>query len=172
MIYLYLKTHNKTGLKYLGKTTAIDPHKYSGSGTVWLRHLKKHGYDYTTEILLSSESKEEIKEAGIFFSELYNIVESNDFANLMIEQGQGGAWNKGLTSKDSRVKNIAIKMAQTKKELGFYKTCGKYLPVMKGDINPMKKPENKAKVSEIAKRRFRIYNEDGGWFWGHRPQLI
>ena len=38
MIYLYKKTHNKTGLKYLGKTISKDPYTYSGSGVYWTRH--------------------------------------------------------------------------------------------------------------------------------------
>jgi hypothetical protein len=88
-IYLYVKTHNKTGLKYLGKTTKIDPHKYTGSGKRWLAHLNKHGYDYSTEILLATESPDELKETGIFFSNLWNIVESKDWANFMPEKGDG-----------------------------------------------------------------------------------
>ena len=44
-IYLYVKTHSKTGLKYLGQTSSNDPRMY------WKSHLKKHGLDYTTEIL-------------------------------------------------------------------------------------------------------------------------
>ena len=51
MYYLLLKTHNKTGLKYLCQTKKKDPIKYSGSGTRWLRHLKKHGFDFETKIL-------------------------------------------------------------------------------------------------------------------------
>jgi hypothetical protein len=90
MIYLYVKTHNKTKLKYLGKTKSKDPHKYQGSGTYWRRHIKKHGYDVTTEILISSENSQEIKEAGILYSNLYNIVESSDWANLKLESGDGG----------------------------------------------------------------------------------
>lgn len=89
MIYLYLKTHNITGLKYLGKTIQ-DPHKYNGSGKYWLRHLEKHGYDVTTEILFQTEDKEEFKEKGLYYSKLWNIVESRDFANLVYEQGEGG----------------------------------------------------------------------------------
>ena len=50
-IYLYVKTHRKTGLKYLGKTTKKDPHAYHGSGADWKIHLKEHGYDYDTEII-------------------------------------------------------------------------------------------------------------------------
>lgn len=47
-IYLYVKTHNITGKKYLGKTTRDDYHEYPGSGKIWKKHLKKHGYDYST----------------------------------------------------------------------------------------------------------------------------
>ena len=62
--HLYIKTHNKTGLKYLGKTS-YDPFKYKGSGTYWKRHIKKHGDDVITEILGSYETKEMLKEAGL-----------------------------------------------------------------------------------------------------------
>ena len=44
MFYLYLKTHNKTGLKYLGYTKN-DPMKYKGSGKYWSNHIKIHGND-------------------------------------------------------------------------------------------------------------------------------
>ncbi len=46
--YLYIKTHNKTGMKYFGKTVSEDPEKYSGSGVYWKRHIEKHGNDVTT----------------------------------------------------------------------------------------------------------------------------
>jgi hypothetical protein len=90
-IYLYVKTHNKTGLKYLGKTISNDPYSYQGSGTVWKRHIKKHGYDVTTEILLQTTDPKELKEVGIYYSNLWNIVESKDFANIVPEMGDGGA---------------------------------------------------------------------------------
>jgi transposase len=67
-IYLYVKTHNKTGLKYLGKTTSKDPHKYKGSGTYWLSHIKKHGYDVSTEIIKETFSKDEITYWGVYYS--------------------------------------------------------------------------------------------------------
>ena len=50
MIYLYIKTHNVTGLKYLGKTTQ-DPYKYKGSGKRWTNHINKHHF-FTNQILL------------------------------------------------------------------------------------------------------------------------
>ena len=88
-IYLYLKTHNKTGLKYLGKTVQ-DPTKYRGSGKRWNNHIQKHGYDVTTEVLFESVDPSEIKDKGIYYSNLWNIVESEEFANLKIEEGDGG----------------------------------------------------------------------------------
>lgn len=89
MLYLYVKTHNKTDLKYLGKTNQKDYHSYTGSGVYWIRHLDKHGYDYSTEILLETENKEELKETGLFFSRLFNIVKSKEWANLQEEKGDG-----------------------------------------------------------------------------------
>lgn len=100
-IYLYVKTHNKTGLKYLGQTTAKDPHKYPGSGVYWRLHLQKHGYDYSTEILKECSTKDEVKELGTYFSNLWNVAESDDWANLKIEQGDGGRQNEEVRRKIS-----------------------------------------------------------------------
>lgn len=88
-IYLYVKTHNKTGLKYLGKTTKLDPHLYQGSGTRWTNHINKHGYDVTTKIIKECHSKEELKEWGLYYSNLWYVVESSEWANLQKETGEG-----------------------------------------------------------------------------------
>lgn len=90
MMYLYVKTHNTTGLKYLGKTVKEDYHSYPGSGKRWIRHLNEHGFDYSTEILLATEDKQEFKETAVFFSRLWNIVSSDEWANFRIEEGDGG----------------------------------------------------------------------------------
>lgn len=103
---LYVKTHNKTGLKYLGQTTKTDPHKYPGSGKYWTAHLNKHGYDYTTEILQECQSKEELKKQGLHYSDIWNVVESAEWANLKPESGDGGdmsmceAYIAGMANRD------------------------------------------------------------------------
>jgi len=113
MIYLYLKTHNVTGKKYLGKT-AQDPHTYKGSGVYWKNHIRKHGNDVTTEVLRICKSNDEVKEWGLYYSELFSVVESNDFANLMEENGIGGvptnAFPKGHIPwcKGKKVPSISI----------------------------------------------------------------
>jgi len=87
-IYLYKKTHRKTGLQYLGVTSQSDPYAYTGSGVRWKNHLNEHGYDCDTEILLETSSKEELKEVGLYYSNLWNIVESDSWANLIPEAGE------------------------------------------------------------------------------------
>lgn len=89
MIYLYIKTHNVTGLKYLGKTTR-DPYKYKGSGKRWTNHINKHGNDVTTEIIGTFNTNEELKQFSEKLSEELDVVNSNDWANLMPETGSGG----------------------------------------------------------------------------------
>jgi hypothetical protein len=89
--YLYIKTHNQTGLKYLGKTER-DPIKYKGSGVQWLDHIKEHGYDVDTEILGSYETKQELETCSLFYSKIFDAVKSHEWANLIHEDGTGGKY--------------------------------------------------------------------------------
>ena len=120
--YLYVKTHTITGLKYLGKTTSKDPYKYLGSGKYWRRHLDAHGYTYTTEILKECEHPAMVNFWGQYYSDLWNIVESDEWANLRPETGDGG-WGhrKGLpgpnlgttASKETRMKMSTSRKGKT-----------------------------------------------------------
>jgi hypothetical protein len=42
---------------------------------------------------------------------------------------------------DDRVKRNSENMAKAKRKSGFYDTCGKYLPILSGDKNPMKRED-------------------------------
>lgn len=85
-----IKTHNKTGLKYLCYTQKEDHDRYTGSGKYWKLHIKEHGYDVVTEVLFQSESYDEFLEKARHYSETYGVVKSQDWANLRIEDGDGG----------------------------------------------------------------------------------
>lgn len=89
LITIYKKTHNVTGLKYLGKTVRSDVTKYPGSGRYWTNHIRKHGNDVTTEILFQSNDPTEIKRMGIYFSEKFDVVSNQEWANLVVETGEG-----------------------------------------------------------------------------------
>lgn len=104
MIYLYVKTHNKTGLKYFGKTTNPNVFSYRGSGKKWKRHIKKYGYDVTTEILGSFECVQTCKQVAIDFSKKYNIVNSSQWANLKEENGLDGAPVGNIVSEKTKSK--------------------------------------------------------------------
>ena len=93
--YLMVKTQIITGLKYLCQTKNKNPHTYLGSGKYWGSHLRKHGKDITTVIIRECSSKEELREWGIYYSILWNIVTDRDangnktWANLIPESGSG-----------------------------------------------------------------------------------
>lgn len=88
---LYLKK-SPHGLNYLGKTER-DPFKYIGSGKYWLRHIKKYqlkNSDIKTEILFECDDKVEFKKVSLYYSKLFDIVNSKEFANIVNEEGDGG----------------------------------------------------------------------------------
>ncbi len=118
--YLYIKTHNKTGLKYFGKTTK-DPFEYRGSGKYWLEHLKIHGNNVSTEIVGFFENKDECMAAALNFSNKHNIVSALNehnkkvWANQVVENGiDGGATRFGPHSDATKKK---ISSAQIGKKL-------------------------------------------------------
>ena len=94
MITLYIKRHNHTGLRYFGKTVR-DAERYAGSGTYWRNHLSTHGPDIVTEWTKTFECQTECTEFAQAFSEIFDIVASDEWANLVDEDGRGGAKPKG-----------------------------------------------------------------------------
>lgn len=88
--YLYIKTHNKTGLKYFGKTTHKKPEQYRGSGVSWTRHLAEYGNDVRTEIVGFYKDVSECMSVAREFSERNDIVNSTEWANRIPENGIGG----------------------------------------------------------------------------------
>lgn len=95
MYYLMVKEIEQTGMKYLCKRKADqnDPTahiRYKGSGVLWRRMLKKHP-EYTIKTtVLGLYTKDDLKKTGMFYSELYNVVDSGEWANLIAECGDGG----------------------------------------------------------------------------------
>lgn len=89
--YLYIKTHNITGLKYFGKTTR-NPMTYPGSGKYWRRHIAVHGNNARTDIVGYYTDRDECVADAVSFSILHNIVESDAWANLKDENGLDGGF--------------------------------------------------------------------------------
>ena len=170
MIYLYIKTHNVTGLKYFGKTTRADYDAYKGSGKRWQNHIKKHGYDVTTELYGAFEDgdTDACLEAALAFSIENNIVESADWANLKLETLDGGwdhinslspeerhklccSWN--YTKNVEELAIISAKKARHKEDNFWW---GKD---RSGELNPMfgktQTDEARMKISKANKGKVR-----------------
>ena len=159
--YLYVKTHNVTGLKYFGKTTG-DPFSYRGSGKYWLEHLKIHGNDVSTNVIGFFENKDECVTTALSFSNNHNIVyavnEDNKktWANQIVENGiDGGAARYGQHSAETKKK---ISDAQIGKNISD-ETRRKIKKARKmQDMSHMKKPksvEQKLKISQSLTGRTR-----------------
>ena len=102
--YLYIKQHSVTGLKYFGKTTQ-NPYKYPGSGTYWTHHIKKYGKEFIKTIWVSDLYYDtSISEIALHFSIENNIVESDDWANLKLENGLDGGITGTITSEKTKIK--------------------------------------------------------------------
>jgi len=108
--YLYIKQHSITGKFYFGKTTYSDPTKYLGSGVVWRRHIRAHGKQHVVTLWYELfTSKEDLVEFATSFSTAMNIVESDQWANLIDENGlDGGATWTGLTRSAETKHKISV----------------------------------------------------------------
>lgn len=88
---LMIKVHSRTGLKYLCKTIKTDINKYKGSGNYWKSHIKSHGTKFVSNAWYCwFYDKESLTECALMLSKLYDIVKSNEWANLIPEDGLGG----------------------------------------------------------------------------------
>jgi len=87
---LYIK--ELAGIKYFGKTTRQDAVKYPGSGKIWKDRIKKYGRKAIKTPWVSEwfYCPHQIQEFALKFSELNQIVESEEWANYKPENGLDG----------------------------------------------------------------------------------
>lgn len=154
--WLYIKKHNVTGLRYFGKTTQKDPIKYKGSGVRWRKHLEKHGDDVTTIWVRLFEDKQQLTDYALTFSKENNIVESQNWANLKLEDGLSGG-RDGKHSEESKRKMSEARKRQifseeTKQKMSSSKK-GKKSPTagMKFPNRPIVSSETRKKLSDVKK---------------------
>ena len=166
MIKLYVKIHNDTGLKYFGKTTQNNVHSYQGSGIRWVNHIKKHGYNVSTEIIAEFNENDKLVETfALKFSKDNDIVNSDNWANLKPENGlDGGAHFKGMKhSKETKKKMSENHLGekhhlfgkhhskQTKEKIGNSLNGRKLSEETKEKMRVPKSDDMKRKLSESNK---------------------
>jgi hypothetical protein len=159
-IYLYVKTHNKTGLKYLGKTTK-DPYVYLGSGVDWKLHLKEHGEEHSTEIIQECRSNQELNGWGRYYSNLWNVANSTEWANRIPETGGGSCGPKAAQKISAKLKGRK-KTPRTKEHTENQSAASRGIPkprskehqaawIESSKANWASNTERKKQVSELGK---------------------
>ena len=118
-------------------------YRYKGSGIRWTNHLKIHGKDVTVGVFGLYTDKERCLDAALEFSKDNNIVEDNQWANLVEETGMMGVSLKGERNPFYGKKHTP----ETAERLRLQK-IGK--SVNKGAY---RSPENRAKISASLKGR-------------------
>ena len=99
--YIYLTTNLINGKKYIGKhkSTAFDI-RYKSSGVALNNAIKKYGREnFTTELIESFNSKEELNEAEIKYIKKYNAVYDSNYYNIA-NGGEGGDTFSNLSDSD------------------------------------------------------------------------
>jgi len=135
-----IKKCMSTGLLYLCKTSSQikDPYLYNGSGVRWIKHIKKHNSHIITCIIGEYPTRQELREAGLYYSNLFEVVKSPNWANLTEEKGDGGLIGNGQLGKRWKIKDTSnMHSTKTKTEKwaeGKKKIAGKNNYQFKGLI--------------------------------------
>jgi hypothetical protein len=181
--FLYIKRHTKTGLLYFGKTISNDVMNYTGSGTYWLRHIKKHGEEHIETLWYCLFlDRETIRNFAINFSMNNSIHKSKQWANIILENGTDGGYSGVPASQSTRDKMSKAKLGNIRSN----ETIDKWRKSMVGQKRDLKTKE-KMRLSKIG----RIHITDGiitktvfkdseeylilinaGWKVGNAPRTI
>ena len=181
MIYLYIKQHTITGLKYFGKTERKDPYVYSGSGKYWKRHLKMYGKQISTLQVWEFDNIEECEVFALNFSKKNNIIESAEWANLKYENGKDGnpkGWQGMIGSKNplygqTEELNNFYGRKHSQETIQLYKEQkaggnnprAKKITTPRGQFTTVKEAGKVLKMHLSTLRRM-LNNSENGYHWG------
>lgn len=131
--FIYITTNMVNGKKYLGQRQFSDGWKtYLGSGSVFRKALKEYGKEnFVRNILCVCYSEEELNNAEYQISIFLDVVERDDYYNLVYGGGTSRGWHPSQETKDK----IG---AKTKERLSNPKNHPMYgKQGLAGDKNPM-----------------------------------
>lgn len=108
--WLYIKQHSITGLLYFGCTTRRNINTYAGSGKYWSRHIRKHGRKFVKTLLCIGPYTDQTQlfNLATWMSSELDIVNSDRWANLTVEDGMGGGPRKGFKHSEESKQKMSI----------------------------------------------------------------
>ena len=115
--YIYITTNLINGKKYIGQHAfpTFDK-KYKGSGTSLKKAFEKYGKEnFSVEVIEWCYSQEELNEREVYWLKEYNAIESKEFYNLTLGNGQFIRGTK--LSEETKRKISASNKGQKRTEL-------------------------------------------------------
>lgn len=120
MKYVYLTTNLINNKKYIGQHNGEIDDSYIGSGTIFLKAVKKYGKEnFKKEILEICNSQEELDKAEQKWIKNLNAVFDNNFYNIA-EGGSGGNPCLGLTAEQEKARRKKISESLKGEKNPFY----------------------------------------------------
>lgn len=157
--FLYIKQHKVTKLLYLGITTRRYVERYQGSGKRWRNHLRYHGEFVDTLWYCLFYNYQDLQNAGLLLSNLYNIVESEDWANLIPEDGG----KTGIAGTSIKSRETARKRMLSDKNPAYNQTAEtrqKISKTNKENMNSLTPEERSQKFGTFGQNNFfHTYNK-------------
>lgn len=110
--YIYITENIINGKRYIGqkKSDKFLDKKYLGSGSILKKAIEKYGEEsFKVSLICECDSKEELDEMEIYYIQLYNAQNDDNFYNLTRggESGLGGPKFKGHKHTDEAKKKIS-----------------------------------------------------------------
>lgn len=125
---LMIKQHWETGISYLCITQTKDFRKYRGSGTRWIKLLKKYPGPIHTSLLFSTDDKDALSAVATYYSDLFDVVNNPNFANCVPEYGYVGnqgnlnMWWENATEEQKKETRAKIRITNINTCLERYGT--------------------------------------------------
>lgn len=156
--YLYIKQHAITGKLYFGKTIK-NPEKYMGSGTYWKKHIRKHGKKFVINLWYELfTNMHELTHFALLFSTEMDIVNSEQWANLIVETGVDNA--TGMLGKHHTTDTIKMMSGEN------HYAYGKTYEELFGEIAASNRKSNHSKL--MTGELNPAYGKPGGMLGKHQ----
>ena len=131
--FIYMTTNMVNGKKYLGQRRFSDGWKnYLGSGNIFRKALKMYGKEnFIRNIICVCYSEEELDDTEYQISVFLDVVESDDYYNLVYGGGTSRGWHPSQETKDKIGAKAKERFANPENH-PMYGRPGKF-----GEENPM-----------------------------------
>jgi len=130
---LYIKQCPHCDLKYVGRTERDDIELYTGSGTRWKAHIKKHNIRPIHVWHSKWFYDTSITEHALKISRYFNIVKNSGWANLIEEDGLNNGGAGFITGSEASIKR-GKSLSKTKNSKKWKETVGKETSKKLSDI--------------------------------------